>query len=102
MTILILGAADDEHATHMCGELARRGADAVQIDGAWFPGSMTLAFDPADGSGEIGLPGGRNISFDDVTSVYWRSYNGVGPADLPDPEQATSPTTTPAACSSRC
>ena len=88
MTILILGAGDDEHATHMCGELARRGADAVLLDASQFPGSLTIAFDPADGTGEIGLPGGRKIAFEAVTSVYWRSYDGVGQADLPDPDQS--------------
>ena len=87
MTVLILGASDDEHATYMCGELARRGADAVLIDGSEFPGSLTLSFDPADGSGEIGLPNGRKIAFDAVTSVYWRSYDGVGSSALPDPDQ---------------
>src|SRR5262249_18096579 len=87
MTTLILGAQDDEHAIYMCDQLARRGADAVLIDGSWFPGSLTLAFDPADGSGEIGLPGGRKISFDAVTSVYWRNYEGVGSPGLPDPMQ---------------
>ena len=68
--------------------MARRGADAVLLDGSPFPGSLTIAFDPADGTGEIGLPGGRRIAFDAVTSVYWRCYNGVGQADLPDPEQS--------------
>jgi hypothetical protein len=86
MTILILGSDDDEHATHMCGELARRGADAVHLDASRFPATMTIAFDPADGSGEIGLPG-RTIPFHSVSSVYWRSYDGVGQAGLPDPDQ---------------
>ena len=36
MTVLILGSGDDEHAIHMRG-LARRGADAVLVDGAGFP-----------------------------------------------------------------
>jgi glutathione synthase/RimK-type ligase-like ATP-grasp enzyme len=87
MTILILGAADDEHAIHMCGELARRGADAVLIDGARFPGSLTISFDPSESQGEIGISG-RTIPFESVTSVYWRSYNGTGRPDLPDPDQA--------------
>jgi glutathione synthase/RimK-type ligase-like ATP-grasp enzyme len=87
MTVLILGSEDDEHATYMHGELARRGADAVLIDGALFPQAVTIAFDPGDGSGEIGLPGGRTVSFESVTSVYWRSYDGIGAADLPDHDQ---------------
>jgi hypothetical protein len=88
MTVLILGENDDDHATHMVGELIRRGADAVLIDAAWFPEKMTIAFDPQDGSGELAVPGGRKIPFGDVTAVYWRSYNGIGAPSLPDPEQS--------------
>jgi hypothetical protein len=87
MTVLILGAIDDDHAIHMCGELRRRGADAVHLDASSFPAATTIAFDPSDGSGEIGLPGGRTVPFASVTSVYWRSYDGIGAADLPDPDQ---------------
>lgn len=88
MTILILGADGDEHASHMANRLLTRGADAILVDGASYPSSMTISFDPADGSGEIGLSGGRRVSFDEVTAVYWRNYHGVGPADLPDPDQS--------------
>jgi hypothetical protein len=87
MTILILGSGDDEHAMHVRDRLATRGADAALLDGAWFPSSMTIAFNPSDASGEIGLPDGRKISLDTVSAVYWRSYDGVGPSDLPDPDQ---------------
>jgi hypothetical protein len=87
MTILILGDSADEHATHMCDTLRQRGADAAHIDGAWFPKSMTIDFDPAAGRGEIGLPNGRLIPLDRITAVYWRNYDGVGPVPLPDPEQ---------------
>jgi hypothetical protein len=67
--------------------LARRGADPVLIDGTWFPETLTIAFDPSDGSGEIALRNGRTIGFGDVTSVYWRTYDGIGAVDLPDPDQ---------------
>ncbi len=87
MTVIILGPASDDHATHMVRQLSQRGADVVQLDAASFPGVTTIAFDPADGRGEIGLPGGRMLDFDAVRSVYWRSYDGVGAADLPDHEQ---------------
>ena len=87
MTVLILGPGSDDHATFMCAELRRRGADAELLDPAWFPASMTIAFDPSDGGGEIGFPGGRRLLFGDVSAVYWRSYDGPGPAALPDPDQ---------------
>jgi hypothetical protein len=88
MTILILGDSDDEHAVHMRDYLCQTGADAIHIDGAWFPKTMTISFDPADGSGEIVDPDGRHIAFADVRAVYWRNYNGVGQAALPDAEQS--------------
>jgi hypothetical protein len=88
MTILILGASDDEHAVRMRDHLSRCGADAIQIDGEWFPDRMTIAFDPACGEGEIVMPDGRAVSFDSITSVYWRNYNGMKPANLPDAHQS--------------
>ena len=87
MTVLILGLGDDDHATFMCAEMRRRGADAELLDPAWFPRSMTIAFDPSDGGGELGFPGGRRVPFGDISAVYWRSYDGPGPAALPDPDQ---------------
>ena len=71
----------------MRDHLCQNGADAVQIDCGWFPGEMTIAFDPEDGTGEIVVPGGRSISFDAVSSVYWRNYDGAYPSKLPDAYQ---------------
>jgi hypothetical protein len=88
MTVLILGQSGDEHARHMCDHLCARGADAIQIDPSWFPGRMTIAFDPTEATGEIVTPEGRAIPFDQVSSVYWRNYDGVQPSDLPDEDQA--------------
>jgi glutathione synthase/RimK-type ligase-like ATP-grasp enzyme len=88
MTILILGADDDEHAVHMHDHLSQCGADAVQVDCGWFPGDMTIVFDPSEGGGEIVVPDGRSISFDDVSAVYWRNYDGMRPANLPDEMQS--------------
>jgi hypothetical protein len=88
MTILILGASNDEHAVHMQGALRARGADAIHIDAGAFPKSMTISFDPADESGEIVTACGRQIPFDAVSAVYWRNYDGIGPSELPDDGQA--------------
>jgi hypothetical protein len=86
-TVLILGGEDDEHAIHMLRRLSGEGVDAVLLDSQWFPDAMTLSFDPRAGSGALRLPAGREIPFDAVCSVYWRSYAGVWTPDLPDPEQ---------------
>lgn len=88
MSILILGQSDDEHAVHMREHLSQIGADAIQIDCAWFPEQMTIAFDPAEGNGEIVVPDGRAVAFDSVSAVYWRNYNGMQPVNLPDVHQS--------------
>jgi glutathione synthase/RimK-type ligase-like ATP-grasp enzyme len=88
MTILILGAGDDEHAVHMRDALRTRGADAIHIDAAAFPTSMTISFDPVDQTGEIVSTCGRQIAFDTISAVYWRNYDGVAPSELPDERQA--------------
>ncbi len=87
MTVLILGGDDDAHAVHMLGRLRAHGADAVLLDSRWFPGSLTVSFDPGGGRGLIWFPGGRKINFDAVRSVYWRAYHGVWTLELPDPKQ---------------
>jgi hypothetical protein len=88
MAILILGGADDEHAAHMLGYLRRLGADAEFLDSRDFPHLLQVAYDPTTGHGTLNFPEGRRIDFDQVEAVYWRSYPGVAPADLPDPEQS--------------
>ena len=70
MTILILGAGNDEHAVHMRDALRTRGADAIHIDAAAFPNSMTISFDPVEQTGEIVSACGRQIPFDTVSAVY--------------------------------
>jgi hypothetical protein len=83
MTVLILGPGHDDHATFMCAEMRRRGADsdAVLFDPAWFPGSMTIAFEPSDGGGETRWPAcfwetPPDLAFRDCgetrLTLYWR------------------------------
>jgi glutathione synthase/RimK-type ligase-like ATP-grasp enzyme len=86
-TVLILGG-EDEHALHVLDALRQRGADAERLDSRWFPSQMTLAFDPVRGEGRVRLPGGRKLDFAQVSSVYWRRYEGIGSVELPDPEQS--------------
>jgi glutathione synthase/RimK-type ligase-like ATP-grasp enzyme len=88
MTVLILGGTDDEHAVYMLETLRDRGADAELLDSRWFPVEMRLANDPARGSWTLRLPDGRSLVAEQIRSVFWRCYNGVGPPALPDPEQS--------------
>src|SRR5262245_33320327 len=88
MTVLILGGTDDEHAVYMLESLRGRGADAELLDSRWFPGELRLAHEPARGTWTLRLPDGRSLNAEQIRSVYWRCYNGVGQPALPDPEQA--------------
>jgi hypothetical protein len=83
MTILILGSVDDEHATHMVGHLRTRNQDAELLDSRDFPSRLGLSFDPRRRTGALRLPSGRSVELAQVKSVYWRSYAGVGAAELP-------------------
>jgi glutathione synthase/RimK-type ligase-like ATP-grasp enzyme len=88
MTILILGAHEDEHAMVVQRLLTVQGHDAELLDSRWFPAQLRLAFDPRQGDWVMQLPTGRVLKSGNIRAVYWRCYNGVGSADLPDPEQA--------------
>jgi hypothetical protein len=73
MTVLVLGAEEDEHARHMLDCLRKRGADAELLDSRWFPGRCALTFDPLRGAGNLRLPAGRTLGLETVRAVYWRS-----------------------------
>ena len=88
MTVLILGAEDDDHAVHMRGHLRERGAEARIVDSRWFPASLSLAYEPGGERGTLSLPSGRRLAFAEIGAVYWRSYHGVRSRSLPDPEQS--------------
>lgn len=87
-TVLILGDPAEDHAAHMCRHIRKRGLQAHCVNSAWFPGLMTVAYDPLSETGELCLPDGVVISFDDIRSVYWRNYNGVVGPDLPHEMQS--------------
>jgi glutathione synthase/RimK-type ligase-like ATP-grasp enzyme len=88
MTILILAGEDDEHAAHILRYLQTHGAEAEFLDSRHFPADVIIACDPVARTGSIRLPGGKRLAFDQIDSIYWRCYNGIGYPDLPDPEQA--------------
>jgi hypothetical protein len=87
MTVLILGDESDDHARHVAEQLKQRGAATAFLNSADFPQRVQVALDPAGGEGEIVWPD-RAIRTGDVSAVYWRSYHGVLPPELPDEEQS--------------
>lgn len=88
MTILILSETGDEHAEHMHQQLTHRGIDTVCVDGSDFPSDISMEFDPNNGAGAIHTAAGKRIAFEDISSIYWRNYFGVGTPRLPDEEQS--------------
>ena len=87
-TILILGGADDEHASYMREYLAARGQDVELLDSRWYPEKMSLTFDPGSGRGAIRLPCGRVLEYAQIRAVYWRNYYGIDVPAAADDEQA--------------
>ncbi len=64
------------------------GADVELLDSRWFPASLQIAYEPGSDRGTLRLPAGRLLALEEITAVYWRCYNCVQPAALPDPGQA--------------
>jgi len=87
-TVVVLADPQDEHAIHVCAELARRRHRGLILDSSDFPSRLQLTFDPLAGRGRVTLGDGTALDWGDVHSVYWRNYNGVALSPLPDPEQA--------------
>lgn len=87
-TVLILADRHDEHAAHVQAVLTARGRDVVRLTSAGFPGWLQLALDPATGHGHLVADEGRRVDFEELQSVYWRNYSGVGLAEgLPEDQQ---------------
>lgn len=86
-TVLILAAPDDEHALHVRATLKTRGSDPHLIDTSDFPSRLKLAADER-GMGNIITAESVALPWSQITSVYWRQYNGIGTLELPNAEQS--------------
>ncbi len=82
-----MGDASDEHAAHIFYELETLGVDVEFLSTADFPQSLQISYQPPD-AGHLVLPAGRRIEFDEIQSVYWRSYQGAVTPALPDETQS--------------
>jgi glutathione synthase/RimK-type ligase-like ATP-grasp enzyme len=88
MAILILSPPDDDHARHMRDYLETREQPIWFLNSADFPANLQVTYDPVTERGQFRFPGGTVVDFAEVTAVYWRSYAGVSPPELPHEEQA--------------
>lgn len=87
MNILILGDASDAHAAHMKNALTQAGAAVDYLDTSLFPKQLRLSWRPDTLVGCLTLPSGRLLDLEDIHSVFWRNFSGVGVAPLTDANQ---------------
>lgn len=87
MNILILGNASDVHAAHIENALTQTGAAAYYLDTYLFPKKLRLSWRPDTLAGCLTLPGGLQLNFPDIHSVFWRNFSGVSVPSLPDSNQ---------------
>ena len=87
MNILILGNAEDAHAAHIHAALLAKGVDVEYLDTQLFPSKIKLSWQPHDADGCIQLASGKEIKLQNIHSVYWRSFNGVGVPSIDDSSQ---------------
>ena len=87
MNILILGDASDAHAAHIQNALTQAGAAAYYLDTYQFPKQLRLSWRPDTLVGCLTLPGGLQLNFSDIHSVFWRNFSGVSVPSLPDANQ---------------
>jgi hypothetical protein len=81
MKHLILGHAQDAHAQHMLAALRARGHAAYWLQTDDFPARVTISMRPGQlgkGSGCLRLADGTQLDLDEIGSVYWRNFCGVG------------------------
>lgn len=77
MNILILGDASEAHAAHLNKALIQAGATVDFLDTRLFPTQICISWQSNTGEGYLSLPGGRQLGFQDIHSVFWRNFSGV-------------------------
>ncbi len=87
MNILILGDASDAHAAHIKQALVQVGAEVNYLDTCLFPRQLRLSWQPDTLVGCLTLPGGHQLNFQDIHSVFWRNFSGVSVTPLKDANQ---------------
>jgi glutathione synthase/RimK-type ligase-like ATP-grasp enzyme len=87
MNILILGSSEDAHAAHLKDVLTQAGATVDYLDTRLFPTQLRMSWQPDTQVGCLVLPTGRRLDFQDIHSVFWRSFAGVHIPSLEDSNQ---------------
>jgi glutathione synthase/RimK-type ligase-like ATP-grasp enzyme len=87
MNILILGDSSDAHAAHLMNAIAKVGLNVYYLDTNLFPTQVNISWEPKTEFGSIKLSKDHKLSFKDIHSVFWRSFNGVNVPHLEDINQ---------------
>jgi glutathione synthase/RimK-type ligase-like ATP-grasp enzyme len=87
MNILILGSAKDDHAAYMHKALTKANVEVEYLDTSLFPQRLQLSWHPHNCQGSLHFPSGRQLSLQDIHSVYWRTFSGVSIPSIEDSEQ---------------
>ena len=86
--VLILAEPDDEHSLYVQGLLTDMGHCVRILNTARYPADFALSYGPQSNSARIEFPDGQVLDWNDIHSIYWRQFTGVGASVLPDGEQA--------------
>jgi glutathione synthase/RimK-type ligase-like ATP-grasp enzyme len=85
--ILILGDATDAHAAHLKQALEQAGVWVNYLNIRQFPSQLQLSWQPQQQQGNLYLPGGIQLAFDQIKSIFWRSLYPVQIPALDDAYQ---------------
>ncbi|HEY9766888.1 MAG TPA: hypothetical protein V6C71_00070 [Coleofasciculaceae cyanobacterium] len=85
--ILILGNASDAHAAHIEQALTQAGATVDYWNTRLFPTQLRISWRPDTLAGELMLPKGRQLNFQNIKSVFWRNFSSVSVPSLKDSHQ---------------
>jgi glutathione synthase/RimK-type ligase-like ATP-grasp enzyme len=89
MNILILGDSSDAHAAHLHNALTQAGATVNYLNTRMFPTQLRMSWEPNTQMGTLKLSPENQLKFQDIHSVFWRSFAGVNVLPLEDTHQQT-------------
>lgn len=87
MNVLILGHPADTQVAHLRNVLLQAGVVVDVVDTRLFPASIKLSWQPHDQQGALELPGNRYLDFEDIHSVFWRTFSPPAIAPLENTTQ---------------
>jgi glutathione synthase/RimK-type ligase-like ATP-grasp enzyme len=85
--ILILGDASDAHAVHLKQALEQAGVWVDYLNIRQFPTQLRLSWQPQTHQGCFRLSNGKQLAFDEIKSIFWRSLFSIQIPTLEDPHQ---------------